>query len=81
MTPLDFYGVLEFAWELIPADWGLGSGKVPEKWVFTVGNDAVIIGAQPLGYYHNKFPFQVLEYEIVRLWNVQALDARATQAP
>lgn len=62
--PLDFYGILEFTWELVPSKWGLGTGNVPEKWVFTVGNDAVILSAQPLGYYHDKFPFQVLEYEI-----------------
>lgn len=62
--PLDFYGILEFVWELVPSKWGLGSGNVPEKWVFTVANDAVIVSAQPLGYYHDKFPFQVIEYEI-----------------
>lgn len=63
-TSLDFYGLLEMCIELIPSDWGLGSGTYPEKWVFTVGNDAVILSAQPLGYYHDRFPFQVIEFEV-----------------
>ncbi len=50
--------------ELIPKDWGLGKGVSPEKWVFTVTADwKMAIGAQPLGAYHNKFPFHVLEFE------------------
>lgn len=61
---LDFYGLLEMTIELVPREWELGSSDYPEKWVFTLGNDDVIVSAQPLGYNHNKFPFQVLEYEI-----------------
>lgn len=53
--------LLEFYWELVPSDWGLGSSKYPEKWVFTVANGAIIISAQPLGLLHNKFPFDVIE--------------------
>ena len=50
--------------ELVPDAWGLGTGKMPEKWVFTVTKDyKVVLGAQPLGAYHNKFQFQVLEFE------------------
>ena len=50
--------------ELIPSAWGLGKGERPEKWVFTVTSDWTnVIGAQPLGAYHNKFPFQVIELE------------------
>lgn len=49
---------------LIPADWGLGKGRRSEKWVFLVADDEVIISARPLGYYHDKFPFEVLEQEI-----------------
>lgn len=54
----------EFFFALIPAEYGLTASKVPEKWVFTVANEKVIIAAQPLGFLHNKFPFDVLEYEI-----------------
>jgi hypothetical protein len=50
--------------ELIPSKWELGKGDMPEKWVFTVTNDfKIVIGAQPLGAWHNKFPFHVLEFE------------------
>jgi len=49
--------------ELVPNEWQLGPSDYPEKWVFTLAEDAVIIGAQPLGLYHNKFPFFIQEYE------------------
>jgi len=50
--------------DLIPEKWGLGKGKVPEKWVFTVDTGfKYVLGAQPLGAYHNKFPIIALEYE------------------
>lgn len=54
----------EFYFNLIPADYDLGSGTLPERWVFTVSSERVIIGAQPMGFNHNKWPFDVLEYEI-----------------
>jgi len=52
--------------ELIPEDWKLGKGDQPEKWMFTVtSNFKVVLGATPLGSYHNKFPFitQVLDFD------------------
>ena len=50
--------------ELVPADWQLGTGTYPEKWVFTVTEDfTYVLGAQPLGAAHDRFPFAVLEYE------------------
>ncbi len=50
--------------EIIPSDWGLGKGDSPEKWVFTVTSDfGLVLGAQPLGAFHNKFPFNVIEME------------------
>lgn len=58
--------VYEVYIELIPADWGLGKGELPEKWVFTVDSwFRTVIGAQPLGQNHDKFPFmlQILEPE------------------
>lgn len=58
------FNLVELYVDLIPAQWGLGSETQPEKWVFTVGNRAVIVGARPMGYYHDKFPFSVLEYEL-----------------
>lgn len=51
--------------DLIQSEWGLGSSDFPEKWVFTITSDYhVIIGAQPLGCAHGKFPFSVLEAEV-----------------
>lgn len=45
--------------KLIPKEWGLGDGEYPEKWMFGVGADQVIIKAQPLGLGHNMFPIAV----------------------
>ncbi len=55
--------LLEMYIELIPRDWGLGDSGFPEKWVFVLANDQVVVAAQPLGDYHDKFPFYILEYE------------------
>ena len=55
--------LLEMYIEIIPKQWKLGDSTYPEIWVFTLANDEIIIGAQPLGLYHNKFPFSALELE------------------
>lgn len=55
--------LLEMYIELIPRQWNLGNSTYPEIWVFTLANEEIIIGAQPLGLYHNKFPFSILELE------------------
>ena len=50
--------------ELVPSEWGLSDSDEPEKWVFTITTDyELVVGAQPLGLYHGKFPFAILEYE------------------
>ena len=64
MKDKDTVVLLEMTVEIIPKDWKLGGSDYPEKWVFTVANDKVIIGAQPLGLAHNKFPFSVIENEV-----------------
>lgn len=56
--------LLELHVRIIPKEWELGSGDLPEKWVFTLADDAVVIGARPLGEYHDHFPFYVIEQEI-----------------
>lgn len=61
---LDYVSIFEMCIELIPSEWDLGSQKTPEKWMFTVGNDAVLLRAAPLGCLHNKFPFSIIELEI-----------------
>lgn len=50
---------------VIPKEWGLGESDFPEKWMFTITGDlATIIGAQPHGAMHGKFPYGVLESEV-----------------
>src|SRR5215471_5976268 len=49
---------------LIPEEWKLGKSRVPQKWIFLLADNDVIIQAKPLGYYHDKFPFEVLEQEV-----------------
>lgn len=51
--------------DLIPSEWGLGKSNYNEKWVFTLTNAKdLIIGAQPLGLIHGKYPFTALESEV-----------------
>ncbi len=42
--------------KLVPKDWGLGSFKYPQKWVFAIAGDQIIIKASPVGLNHNMFP-------------------------
>ena len=56
--------LVEMYIELVPSLWGLGSSPYPEKWMFTVADNAVVVGARPLGCLHNQFPFQALDYEV-----------------
>lgn len=50
--------------EIIPKEWQLGNSDYPERWVFTCTQDfKVLMGAQPLGALHCKFPFCVLSLE------------------
>lgn len=60
----DFVRLLEMYIELSPKDWGLGESTYPEIWVFTLANGKILIGCQPLGLFHNKFPFAALEKEV-----------------
>lgn len=55
--------LLEMYVELSPREWGLGEESFPEKWVFVIANESVILAARPLGCYNNEFPFDVLETE------------------
>ena len=50
---------------IIPSEWQLGNSDFPEKWMFTLTQDQLIIrGAQPHGAMHCKFPYEVLESEV-----------------
>jgi hypothetical protein len=46
---------------IIPKDWGLGGGELPEIWWFTVANETVIIRAHPSSYEHGQFTYSVIE--------------------
>lgn len=48
---------------LIPRDWGIADSQREEIWVFTVSTNGVLMRHDPLGLYHNRFPFDVLEME------------------
>ena len=54
----------EIVVNLVPFDWSLGKSRLPEKWVFTVVKESIIVGAQPLGEFSNKYPYEAMEYEI-----------------
>lgn len=44
---------------IIPKDWGLGKSDFPEKWLFAVGGDRIVIQAQPLDLDHDMFPISI----------------------
>lgn len=49
---------------IIPKEWKVGKSDRPQKWVFLLADNDILIQARPLGYYHDKFPFGVLEQEV-----------------
>lgn len=60
----DVFRLFEVYVNLIPKDWGLGAGTLPEKWVFTATWDLhTVIEARPLGYLHDMFPFALIEID------------------
>ncbi len=44
---------------LVPKEWKIGDSEYPQKWMFAVANDSVLIKAQPLNLEHNRFPVVV----------------------
>ncbi len=62
-TNVDTDNIREAYIRLNPKEWGLGTSTQSEKWVFTIANKRLVIGARPQGDIHNKFPFAVQEYE------------------
>lgn len=61
---IDNKKVLRMSVMLVPKDWDLGTSTKPEKWLFEVVNDAVVIYAKPLGEMHSMHPFVIQTYEI-----------------
>ncbi len=44
---------------LIPKEWEMGSSMYPEKWLFVVASDSVVLAAQKLGLDHDMFPVAI----------------------
>ena len=45
--------------DLIPSEWKLGSSKYPEKWLFGLANDSIVIKAKKLGLAHGMYPIAI----------------------
>lgn len=60
----EFVELFEMVIELVPAQWKLGKSTYPEKWVFTIANEEVVVSVRPLGELHGQFPYDAIEYEI-----------------
>lgn len=56
-----YVGIDDAYIKLIPSVWGLGNGKRQEIWCFQVAEKSVVIRATPLGLYHDRFPYSVME--------------------
>lgn len=56
LKPID---VIYLYIKIIPKDWGLSKSDVPEKWLFAIGGDRILIQAQPLDLDHEMFPIAV----------------------
>lgn len=61
--PAGFVKSYEFYTKVIPAEWGFGPETDCEIWAITVSANGVIYGCEPLGEWHGKFPFDLLEHE------------------
>jgi len=44
---------------IIPKEWKLGLGEYPEKWLFMLAGDEVLLKAQPLNLDHNLYPVTI----------------------
>lgn len=55
---------VEMVLDLIPSEWGLEGGNRPQKWIFTVVGEQVIVGARPQQANHGQFPYDVITYDI-----------------
>ena len=57
----NFVHLLEMCIQIQPKRWKMGDSTKVEKWMFTIANERVVIGARPLGFYHDKFPYSINE--------------------
>ena len=56
--------ILNMVVEIIPKDWNLGPETKPEKWMFELAEEKVIINAEPFGHLHDEYPYDVIFYEV-----------------
>jgi hypothetical protein len=59
-TDSNSMNVIKMFIKIIPKDWDIGDKDTPEMWYFEVGQEAVILKAEPAGLDHNKFPVNVM---------------------
>ena len=72
-NPID---VIYMSVNLIPSEWKLGKSNYPEKWMFALAGDEVIIRADKLDLDHNMFPVAVAapEYDGYSLSPISKLE-------
>jgi hypothetical protein len=58
---VDYVQVDQGTIEIIPAELGLGSSEVPQKWIFTILNKKQIVQAEPFDSDHDMHPVTVAE--------------------
>jgi hypothetical protein len=46
--------------KIIPKEWKLGNSERPEKWLFRIAGDSVVLAARPANFKHDKFPLAVI---------------------
>lgn len=60
ITSVDMVDVIHMYVNLVPKEWKLGDGEYPEKWLFSVAADSVLLRAQPLGLSHGMYPIAAM---------------------
>jgi hypothetical protein len=69
-VPLDdwesrIFNAHELYVNIIPSEWGIkGYPDRPAKWVFLMLEEQLIVGMQPLGLLHNRYPFDITPGEV-----------------
>jgi hypothetical protein len=56
-----FFKITDAYIKLIPKMWGLGDSGRVEIWCFQLVEDELLISCKPLGLYHNRFPYSLME--------------------
>lgn len=59
----NFARLYELYVKLVPNDYGLSPNKNEEIWCLTVANGSLLIGANPSGWLHGRFPYDIMVRE------------------